>query len=587
MSRHSEQGRIRMKRIASDPRAPRFPVRPLGGGRVAAFLAAALLTGEARASEIELKPRELYAGLEAYKVVLEQSEARLALDPRVFHFGTERHGVVVTDPIDLGPRDGDVGLAGAVASVTVEVSAVLLPGAAVEVDARSGPDRSGESGWSPWRRLGGLRDTVRDLAGRYLQLRITLRGADPNGRPALTGIKLRPAVAAAEPWKGCLTVVRLDRQAIVRSPIAFHYERPDQPKLARLRRVARLDEVVAGGRDDFEKLVRLMDWVGSGANVRDAAWERPGRPYPWDIEQVFEVTPGGKPVVRGHCMSYAQVLVTAATALGYHARHWAIEGFRDMGHEVVEIWVPSLRKWVYFDPSLTSYYFDKETREPLNVLELHRIVAARFLKAGEDMNWFSRGENNEAAKNRVLEVGGKTPVGCRVGPYSYGRPMPRDYDWGWNHGYLAAGFVQLTPRNDFHSHPEAASRHFGGPARLGADGYPFWVDEKTPPNREGTGAVNHWRTRPRDFYWTLDQAAMDLVKDAEGTLLVEFSQTMPFFQSYRVAVDGVEVQAAANPFRWKLRAGANRLEVAPVNLDGKTGLRSAVEVHYAAPGNGA
>jgi hypothetical protein len=281
-------------------------------------------------------------------------------------------------------------------------------------------------------------------------------------------------------------------------------------------------------------------------------------------------------------MSYAEVLIAAATALGYHARHWAIEGFRDMGHEVAEIWVSSRGKWVYFDPSLTSYYFDKDTKELLNVLELHRIMATKFLRTGEDMNWFSRGENNEAVTARVREVGGKAPVGCRVGPYRYGAPMPRDYDWGWEHGYLAAGFVQLTPRNDFHSHPETASRHFGGARRFVADGYPFWVDEKTPPTREGTGAVTNWYTRPRDFYWTLDQAAMNLVKGAEGTLLVEFGQSMPFFRRYRLAVDGVEVKAVANPFPWKLRVGANRLEVAPVDEYGKVGAASAVNVQYTA-----
>jgi hypothetical protein len=555
----------------------------IDGRRLATIVVTIVLSGRASSTEIELTPRELYAGYEAYKVVLENSGARLALDPHVFQCGTERHGVVVTDPIDLGPHDGRIGLNGTVTAVVVEVAATLPPGAAVEIDARTGPNRFDESGWSAWRRLRRLRETVREVAGRYLQLRITLRGTAPDTRPALTGIKLTPTVMVAEPWKGKLTAVRQDIQPIVRSPVALHYERPDQPKLARFRRSARLDEVVAGGRDDFERLVRLMDWVGSGSNVRDGAWE--GKPYPWDIEQVFEITPDGKPVIRGHCMSYAEVLITAATALGYHARHWAIEGFRDMGHEVVEIWVPSLRKWVYFDPSLTSYYFDKDTKEPLNVLELHRIVAERFVKAGEDMNWLSRGENNETAKARVHEVGGKAPVGCRVGPYSYGRPMPRDYDWGWLHGYLAAGFVQLTPRNDFHSHPEAVSQHFGGAARLVADGYPFWVDEKTPPWRDGTGAVNHWYTRPRDFYWTLDQVTLVLVKAKEGTLLVEFGQSMPFFQRYRVTVDGLERIAVANPFLWTLRAGSNRLEVAPVDEWGKVGVPSVVEMHYALPDN--
>jgi hypothetical protein len=253
-----------------------------------------------------------------------------------------------------------------------------------------------------------------------------------------------------------------------------------------------------------------------------------------------------------------------------------------MGHEVVEIWVPSLRKWAYFDPSLTSYYYDKQSRAPLNVLELHRIVAEKFLRDGEDMAWWSRADS-EATRARVREVGGRSPVGCRVGPSSYGKPMPRDYDWGWNHGYLAAGFVQLTPRNDFHSHPEKASRHFGGAARLLADGYPFWVDEKTPPIKDGHGSVRQWFTRPRDFYWTLDQATMDLVQDREGTLLVVFGQSMPFFRRYRVEVDGTVVKDAASPFPWKLRAGVNRLEVAPVDAFGRVGAGSTVEVSYAVP----
>jgi hypothetical protein len=548
---------------------------------VAATLTALVLAGQAGADDIKLTPRELFAGYEATKVVLEDAGGRLALDPRVFHYGTERHGVVVTDPIDLGPRDGIVGLAAIVTGVTIEVRATIPTGTTIEVDIRTAPTRFGETGWSPWSRLAGSRETGHVVAGRYLQLRVALRGTPPNNRPALTGIKLTPTVTAAEPWKGALTIVRQDVPTIVRTPIVFHYERPDQPKLVHFRKVAKVDEVVASGRGDLERLVRLMDWVGSGANVRDSAWD--GQPYPWDIDRVFAIESGGRPVVRGHCMSYAEVLITAATALGYHARHWAIEGFRDMGHEVAEIWVPSLRKWVYFDPSLTSYYFATDTKEPLNVLDLHRIVSERFLQAGEDMNWFSRGENNEAVKTRVREVGGKTPVDCRVGPYSYGRPMPRDYDWGWQHGYLAAGFVQLTPRNDFHSHPEAASRHFGGAGRFIADGYPFWVDETTPPTRTVTGVVQHWYTRPRDFYWTLDQATVSLVKDQEGTLLVEFGHSMPHFQRYRVVVDGVEISAAANPFAWVLRVGANGLEVTPVDAYGKTGAKSAVEVRYAAP----
>jgi dienelactone hydrolase len=542
-----------------------------------AVVAVVVLAGAAFPVEIELTPRQLYEGLEARKVIVEGAGDRLALDPRAFQFGTDRYGVVVTDPIDLGPRDGIVGLPATIESVAVSIAAQVPAGSAVDVEARTGPNRFDEHGWSSWQRLANVQDTIPNVAGRYLQLRLTLRGGDAAHRPAVTGVTLKPKFAAVTPWQGTLAVVGQHIMPVVRSPIEFHSERPDHPKLTRFRRAARLDDVVAGTDDDFSKLVRLMDWVGSGTNRRDVSWQT----HPWDIDRVLEFTPAGKHVVSGHCMSYAEVLITAATALGFHARHWAIEGFRDMGHEVVEIWVPSLQKWVYFDPSLTSYYYDKETKVPLNVLELHRLVAERFLKLGDDMTWLSRGEpDNADAKARVREVGGKAHVGCRVGPYSYGRPMPRDYDWGWYHGYLAAGFLQLTPRNDFHSHPELASRHFGGAERFVADGYPFWVDDQTPPQP----GVNHWRTRPRDFYWVPDRATLDLVKAEEGTLLVEFGQCMPFFQRYRVVVDGVEVDAAASPFRWNLKVGGNRLEVTPVDEYGKVGTGSSVEVRYTAAG---
>ena len=91
--------------------------------------------------------------------------------------------------------------------------------------------------------------------------------------------------------------------------------------------------------------------------------------------------------------------------------------------------------------------------------------------------------------------------------------MPDNYDWGWSHGYLAAGFVQMTPRNDFHSKPDKVSKRFEhGP---GYDGYPFWVDAKTPPGR----GINNWYTRLRDFYWTMDQASFKLKRTGEDLTL--------------------------------------------------------------------
>jgi len=543
------------------------------------LLVSALLAGVSTAGELTLTPSDLYAGFEARKVLLDKEGARLALDGRVFQFGRERQGVVTTDPIDLGPAEGVVGLSAVrrMRSVRIEVRAEVPEGAAIEVEARNGANPLDTSAWSPWRRLDGLAATLDGLAGRCLQVRMTLKATAADKLPALRALVLTPQVEAGTAWTGRLAVVEDKTQRIVRSPIEFHYERPDQKQLAEFRKAARLDAVVAGAKDDFERLVKLMDWVGSVDNVRGTRRERDGRAYAWNIEKVFEIGQDGKPHIHGHCMSYCEVMVTAATALGYvGARHFAICGFREASHEVPEVWVPSLGKWVFFDPSLTQFYFDKKNREPLSLIEMHAVVADTFLKDGEDMHWWCRRDNAEAqARVRVRRTAdGQKPIGCRTGPWHYGRPAPKDYDWGWYHGYLAAGFVQMTPRNDFHSRPEANPRQFEN--YPGYAGYPNWVDAKTPPTRGG----HNWFTRRRDFYWTLDQASLRLVEGDEGTLLVELGQSMPFFKAYRLKIDGVEAASPRSPFAWKLKPGRNRIEVAPEDEFGKIGLPSSVTVEY-------
>jgi hypothetical protein len=192
------------------------------------------------------------------------------------------------------------------------------------------------------------------------------------------------------------------------------------------------------------------------------------------------------------------------------------------------------------------------------------------------MRWFMQRDNAEL-KARVRRLGGKSAVAARLGPWSYGAAMGRDYDWGFYHGYLAYGFVQMTPRNDFHSHPEALTKNLG--SYPGYAGYPFWVDGVTPPRK----GVANWMTRMRDFYWTLDQASLRLETDPSGpgTLRVEFGNSMPFFARYRVTVDGADAARPANPWRWTLKPGVNRLSVAPVDELGQEGTASSVAVRYA------
>jgi hypothetical protein len=518
---------------------------------------------------MKLDARDLYGGFEARKVLLNGEGTALKLDARVFKHGKERTGVVCTDPIDLGVRDGIIGLDSEVKSVDVEVQTDVPEGASVVTHIRSGANMLDTSGWSDWKPVRAGKGAVTGLAGRYVQVRMTLKATDAKHLPALTGLMLRPQTEPNGPLTPKLFVVRSDIQRIVRSPVVFHYERPDQKDVVAFRKAAKLDEVVAGAKDDFETLIKLMDWVGSCHNDRTKKKHIHKGRYTWDIHRVFEIV-YGKPTVYGHCMSYAEVLCYAAVAMGYvSARHNAVGGFRQATHEVTDIWVPSLGKWVYFDPSLTSYYMDKKTKEPLSILQTHDVICENFIPNGKDMHWFFQ-RRSEETRRIVRKVGGKKVIRCRLGPWRYGAPMPRDYDWGWSHSYLANGFVHMTPRNDFQSHPEAIPRRFGN--LVVSRDYPAWVDAKTPPRR----GVNNWFTRKRDFYWTLDQASFRLVRTGPKTLRVELGQSMPFFKHYKLTVNGAETTTKKGAYRWTLQPGENTLAVAPVDEFGKVGLGSTV-----------
>lgn len=527
----------------------------------------------------EFSATELYNGLEARKVILNKTSGRLELDALVFKYGKERQGVAVTDVFDMGPAQGVIALPATVSALTVSADIDVPAETTAKLEIRTGASFFDQSQWSPWVTLetnGGKVDTP---AGRYVQLRLTFNAPKNENQPSVGKITVDAEVAEQGKLPTNLNIKETQIEEIVNSTVDFKYERPDHPKIAAFKKAINLDAVVAHGKTDFDKLVLLMDWTGSCHNDRkEHPYRMQGGHYAWDVDRITKVTEQstgpdniGKATIFGHCMSYAETMTFAATALGYKSRHVAVVGFREASHEVVEAWVPSMKKWIYFDPSLSNYYMDKDTGEPLNMVEMHNVVLRAFVPDGKDVNWFIQ-RNSQETRDIVKKVGGKTPIKSRLGPWRYGEPMDPDYDWGWYHGYLISGFLQITPRTDYHANPEANPKEFENLPGYG--GYPFWVDEKTPPRKR----VNNWVTRKRDFYWTVDQASVVLTADAKDkeTINVELGNSMPFFKNYIIVVNGKKTEQPGNSFAWKLQSGENTLSVKPIDEFGMKGAASTV-----------
>jgi len=515
---------------------------------------------------LELNAKKLFNSYETVNVRLDQLQDAVVLDSKKIR--GEPQGWIETDVIDLfDPENRLIGPGLAQARIEVACRAETPEGTVVELSYSLGDRFFSSEGWSEWKPLQGLARTIESPESRYLKLRIGLGSADPGRSPAVFGLSLGAAYRLAREFSDRRPeIIRYDNPKIVRSPVEFGYERADQPAIKDFLERNGVRGLVSGCRSELDTLVTLLHWVARIPNTRHGRFS--GRDYPWDIGEMVEYDAQGRPSIEGHCMSYAVVFISAATGLGFTARHWADQGFRFADHEVVEVWCNSLGRWVYFDPSLDHYYADKASGRPLSILDLHRVFVGTFFKEGETLRM-----PMDQQRIRVKQVGGKNvPIEYVSGDYSYGKPNP-DYDWGWFHGYLACGFLRLTTRNDFHSRKEPWFPHFGQGVH-DFDSFLSWSDEKTPV----AGGITRFSERERDFYWTLNQAGIKAARAGESTLELELGHSMPFFKEFLVSVDGGGFGRAGELFSWALHQGENAVVVRPVNEWGLTGIPAALVV---------
>lgn len=508
---------------------------------------------------LSLSPAQLYDGLEADRVLLK--DGALVLDPQV------TKGQVTTDVIDLG-GDAVLGVPVAVTKAGVLVEGELQAPAAVAVSLRSGTTFfQAPSTWSDWVAVD--KQEV-PLKGRYVQVRLVLTTTDKAVLPKVTGLKIAHDAEPEAALKTGVTVKSSAIEKIVNSTVPFEYERQDQADLAWVRRTFKLDEVIAGKKTELEQLAALNTWVASRKNNREGNWHPKTRHYPWDIRVILRDEDGG--TIYGHCGSYCVTLVTAAGAFGWQGRHIANSGYRRRSHEVPEIWVNELRKWVYFDPSLDAMYFDATTGEPLHSLQMHRIFLKYMYPNGAVQGTL---DEDQQKKNNAAIDWSTFPATYKSALWAYGEKTQEQTFWHWGQGLMTCGRLQMTPRNNFHSKPQPYFTQFGnGPGS--ARDFPYWTDDQTPP----TARLTSVHRRERDWYWTLNQASLRLVRTGEDVVTVELGTSQPHFKRFVAAVDGGKPETVASPMTWNLKPGRNTLVVNCEDEFGVAGLPSTVVLEY-------
>src|SRR2546423_440540 len=127
----------------------------------------------------------------------------------------------------------------------------------------------------------------------------------------------------------------------------FRFDSYENPKLKELRERYQLAEVVAFGKDEFDKQVILMDWVHH-------RFKKFGQPSA-SCRGALDILKG---IDDGHtffCAQYADLFASCAASLGWVERTLALrrhQGTAKGGsteHSTTEIWSNQHRKWVMLD----------------------------------------------------------------------------------------------------------------------------------------------------------------------------------------------------------------------------------------------
>jgi hypothetical protein len=445
-------------------------------------------------------------------------------------------------------REAGISPSVAVRKVSLHADESVPQGTRIQYAIRSGSTSTptGQS-WSDWRAL--VTNTPIEIAGdRFLQWRASLTSDSSLRTPVLRGVRLVVEADVARPDVAGMKVEAFDNPRIVRGSYPFTWE-SDTPRIRYLREKYNLLAVI-GGNDQLNQQMALREWV---SRRWDDGWSGGKYKYtpPWNAIEILDLAP--QQLCWADCPLYSATLSQSATAVGFCARNVIIDH-----HCLVEIWSDQLQKWILQDPG-PGYgphgypvgFAYRSDGKWLNALEVHEarrnkqaIMAVPHLE--REVPW--------AKSTKSKPTLGETKLNEE-----------------WLH--MFARFA-IPLRNNHLSQPEPAELEHGR-EHFHWNGYLWWSDSVDDP---AYVEYSNLSNREGDFYWPLNQVAVDLHQQDRDTLLVDLDSLTPNLARYEASLDGRSWAAVQSGFRWPLHAGVNHLRLRTVNAFGVTGRETAVSV---------
>jgi sugar lactone lactonase YvrE len=470
-------------------------------------------------------------------------------------------GVVTSDVIDV-TDDGKAAIRPLVAidKLVVTCSTQTPPGTSIALEARSGHTPRPDASWTGWVAAA----TV--PPARHVQWRAALATSDRGQTPVLEAVTVEAGgtVKAATPTN--LEVEAFENHAVVRGSHPYEFQRPGE-KLARLRRQWKLDELVAAGKTDLERLLLLRNWVRRQWPCNDSG----SGSRTWDAIEILSAGPDQ----HGMCVHFATAFYQCALALGYVARPVILAN-----HFVADVWSNEAKGWVLMDVEAThaegfrkygtAHYLCSGDRTPLGALEihrrLHRAVAAKAAKADD-----------------IIQV---YAVDTDIGPHvatDVVRPVEE---------LMTYARFCLPPRNNYLDKLVPWEEHHGED-HYHSDMYLWWQG----PEPAGVPPEYSRRTnRTGDIDWTVNTVEMSLTAtERPDEVAVTLDTVTPNFKAFvyrfndgpwqTTAGDGSHPDERTGTLSWKLAPGKNTIEVQPRNAFDRDGVasRATILVSHAKP----